>query len=72
VRAFDGERNRVAMEVLRRDASVNGEGCSLCSDAKNPPVSTCKSAKEPKNTALARESKIGASELGELRALKTE
>jgi hypothetical protein len=59
---------RYAVEL---ESSVNCEGCSMCSDAKIPSAGTCKSAKEPEQTALAGESKIGASELGELRALKT-
>jgi hypothetical protein len=60
------------MEVLRRDASVTGEGCSLCTDAKNPLSGASNSAAEPQKTAQSNEPKIGRSELGELRVLKTE
>jgi hypothetical protein len=60
------------MEVLWWDASVNGEGCSFCTDTSNPPSGASKSAAEPHKTAQSNEPKIGGSELGELRALKTE
>jgi hypothetical protein len=62
----------MATEVLWRDASVNGEGCSLSTDSKNPPSDASKSAAEPHKTAQSNEPKIGGSGLGELRVLKTE
>jgi len=60
---------RYAVEL---DSSVNREGCSLCTDPSNPPSGACKSLAESQKTAQSNEPKIGGSELGELRALKTE
>jgi hypothetical protein len=56
--------------AIETDSSVNREGCSLCSDAKNAPSGTSKSAAEPQKTAVSDEPKLEGSELGELRALK--
>jgi hypothetical protein len=63
--------------LLRRyaaelDSSVNREGCGLCSDAKNPPSDTRKSAGAPEETVLSGSPKMGEGELGELRVGKTE
>jgi hypothetical protein len=60
---------RYALEI---DTSVNREGCSLCSDLKNPPSGVSESAAEPQETALSGAPKIGGREHGELGALKTE
>jgi hypothetical protein len=60
---------RYALEI---DTSVNREGCSLCSDLKNPPSDASKSAVESKKTAHAGGPKIEGREHGELSALKTE
>jgi hypothetical protein len=57
--------------AVETESSVNREGCGLCSDAQILPAGTCESAQEAEKTALGDESKIGVSELGELRALKT-
>ena len=58
--------------ALELDSSVNREGCSLCTDPNNPPSGASKSPAESQKTAQSNEPKIGGSELGELRALKTE
>ena len=58
--------------AVETDSSVNREGCSLCSDLKNPPSDSSKSPTESQKTAQSNEPNIGGSELGELRALKTE
>jgi hypothetical protein len=58
--------------ALELDSSVNREGCSLCMDPNNPPSGASKSPAESQKTALSNEPKIGSSELGEPRALKTE
>ena len=60
---------RYAVEL---DSSVNREGCGLCSDAKNPPSDTRKSAGAPEETVLSGSPKMGEGELGELRVRKTE
>ena len=60
---------RYALEI---DSLVSREGCSLCSNPKDPPSGTSKSAAEPQKTALSNEPKIEGGELGELRVLKTE
>jgi hypothetical protein len=60
---------RYAVEL---DSSVNREGCGLCSDLKNPPSGASKTPAESQKTTQSNEPKIGASELGELRALKSE
>ncbi len=51
LRTFDGDRSRVAMEVLWQDASVDGEGCSFCTGSKNPPSGASKSVAAPEKTA---------------------
>ena len=43
--------------VVETDSSVNRGGCSFCSDAKNPPSGTSKSAAEPQKTAQFRMSR---------------
>ncbi len=60
---------RYALELY---GSVNRVGCTLCTDPNNSPSGSSKSAAEPQKTALSNDPKIGGSELGELRALKTE
>jgi hypothetical protein len=67
-----GHEHRSPVELQAVRGSVNREGCSLCTDSKNPPSNASKSAAEPQKTALSNDPKIGGSELGELRALKME
>jgi hypothetical protein len=59
---------RYAVEL---DSAVSREGCSLCSDLKNPPSDSSKSFVDPQKTAGSDEPKPEGSEFGELRALKT-
>jgi hypothetical protein len=61
--------SRYALEI---DTSVSREGCSFCSDLKNPPSGASESAAEPQETALSGGPKIGQREDGELGALKTQ
>jgi hypothetical protein len=58
--------------AVETDSSVNREGCSLCTDPNNSPSGASKSAAEQQKTALSNDPETGGSELGELRALKTE
>jgi hypothetical protein len=58
-----------AREEQQRAASHTEFGEQI---GDNPPSGTSKSAAEPQKTALSNEPKIGGSELGELRVLKTE
>lgn len=60
---------RYAVEI---DSSVNREGCSSCSNLKNPPTDASKSAVEPQKTVHSDGAKIGGREHGELSALKME
>lgn len=60
---------RYAVEI---DTSVNREGCSLCSDLKNPPPGASESTAEPQKSVPPGGPKIGGREHGELGALKTE
>jgi hypothetical protein len=60
---------RYAVEI---DTSVNREGCSLCSDLKNPLSGANESTAEPQKTVPPGGPKIGGREYGELGALKTE
>ena len=51
---------------------MNREGCSLCSELKNPPSGASESTAEPQKTVPPGGPKIGERERGELGALKTE
>ena len=58
--------------AVETDSSVNREGCTLCTDPNNSSSGASKSAAEPQKTTQLNEPKIGGSELGELRVLKSE
>ena len=60
---------RYAIEI---DTSVNREGCSLCSDLKNPPSGASESTAEQQKTVPPGGLKVGGREHRELGALKTE
>jgi hypothetical protein len=60
---------RYAVEI---DTSVNREGCSLCSDVKNPSSGASESTAEPQKSVPPGGPKIAGREYGELGALKTE
>jgi len=61
--------------LLRRfpaelDVSVNRDGCSLCTDSKNPLCGANEPCAEPQKSPSSDEPKDAGGELGELRALK--
>jgi hypothetical protein len=58
---------RYALEI---DSSVNREGCTLCSDLKNPPSGANESTAEPQKTVPPGGLKFGGREHGELGELK--
>jgi hypothetical protein len=60
---------RYAIEI---DTSVNRQGCSLCSDPKNPSSGANESTAKPQNTVPRGGPQIGEREHGEVGALKTE
>ncbi len=55
---------RYALEI---DTSVNRDGCSLCSDLKNPPSGANESTAEPQKTVPPGGLKFGEREHGELK-----